>query len=64
MSELIEKVAIAIARVPDGLVAPSWHPEACAAILAVADWLHDQHWHAANDLRRALEREELKEPKP
>lgn len=51
MSELVEKVAIAIARVPDGLVAPSWHPEARAAIKAVAEWSMSNYYAETSILR-------------
>lgn len=61
MSDLVMKVVneIAICRKSGGIkceqVCDYCKEDATRAIKAVADWLHDQHWHAANDLRRALE---------
>ncbi len=38
-----------------GSIAAMTRAHTHAVVLAVAGWLHDQHWHAANDIRKALE---------
>lgn len=38
-----------------GSIAAMTRAHTHAIVLAVAGWLHDQHWHAANDIRKALE---------
>ena len=56
-SLLVERVDQAIASADEDCLAPSWAPEARAAIRAVAEWLRGHHADGEPVAATALERE-------